>query len=236
MAVSTHTVKASDGTTTKPADKPNSGTVANGGNIAGSILTAQSPMALVKGADRYGSYITTRTGTASIPGINKANTSGRVAFNPNAETRTLANTGFVVRGGVGNNIAGVSGLNPIAVNGYKGAKTSSGVHKKIKYYGYGKWSDTIFDLFAGSRKAADGAVKTDIQNYGTATTYTNAIHASNPATDSAASPSRATPGEFFILSTFTGFGISVAANNDVSGHGTTDGAGPYMDYSAVTGG
>ena len=131
MAVSTHTVKASDGSSTKPADNPNSGTVANGGNIAGSLLTAQSPMALVKGADRYGSYITTRTGTASIPGINKANTSGRVAFNPNAETRTLANTGFVIRGGVGNNVAGVSGLNPIAVNGYKGAKRSNGVHKKI---------------------------------------------------------------------------------------------------------
>ena len=236
MAVSTHTVKASDGTTTKPADKPNSGTVANGGNIAGSILTAQSPMALVKGADRYGSYITTRTGTASIPGINKANTSGRVAFNPNAETRTLANTGFVIRGGVGNNIAGVSGLNPIAVNGYKGAKKSNGVHKKIKYYGYGKWSDTLFDIFSGQRLEADGTAKSGIDNYGTATTYTNAIHASNPATDSAASPSRATPGEFFILSTFTGFAIGTAANNDVSGHGTTDGAGPYMDYSAVTGG
>ena len=67
MAVSTHTVKASDGSSTKPADNPNSGTVANGGNIAGSLLTAQSPMALVKGADRYGSYITTRTGTANIP-------------------------------------------------------------------------------------------------------------------------------------------------------------------------
>ena len=236
MAVSTHTVKASDGTTTKPADKPNSGTVANGGNIAGSILTAQSPMALVKGADRYGSYITTRTGTANIPGINKANTNGRVAFNPNAETRTLANTGFIIRGGVGNNVAGVSGLNPIAVNGYKGAKTSSGVHKKIKYYGNGSWSDTRFDVFGGGLLAADGAAKTTIGNRGTATTYTNAIHASNPATDSAASPSRATPGEFFILSTFTGFAIGTAANNDVSGHGTTDGAGPYMDYSAVTGG
>ena len=236
MAVSTHTVKASDGSSTKPADNPNSGTVANGGNIAGSLLTAQSPMDLVKGADRYGSYITTRTGTANIPGINKANTNGRVAFNPNAETRTLANTGFIIRGGVGNNVAGVSGLNPIAVNGYKGAKTSSGVHKKIKYYGNGSWTDTRFDVFGGGLLAADGAAKSTITNRGTATTYTNAIHASNPATDSAASPSRATPGEFFILSTFTGFAIGTAANNDVSGHGTTDGAGPYMDYSAVTGG
>ena len=148
----------------------------------------------------------------------------------------MANTGFVIRGGVGNNVAGVSGLNPIAVNGYKGAKTSSGVHKKIKYYGYGKWSDTLFDIFSGQRLEADGTAKSGIDNYGTATTYTNAIHASNPATDSAASPSRATPGEFFILSTFTGFAIGTAANNDVSGHGTTDGAGPYMDYSAVTGG
>ena len=236
MAVSTHTVKASDGSSTKPADNPNSGTVANGGNIAGSLLTSQSPMDLVKGADRYGSYITTRTGTANIPGINKANTNGRVAFNPNAETRTLANTGFIIRGGVGNNVAGVSGLNPIAVNGYKGAKTSSGVHKKIKYYGNGSWTDTRFDVFGGGLLAADGAAKSTITNRGTATTYTNAIHASNPATDSAASPSRATPGEFFILSTFTGFAIGTAANNDVSGHGTTDGAGPYMDYSAVTGG
>lgn len=234
MAVSTHTVKASDGSSTKPADNPNSGTVANGGNIAGSLLTAQSPMALVKGADRYGSYITTRTGTANIPGINKANTSGRVAFNPNAETRTLANTGFIIRGGVGNNVAGVSGLNPIAVNGYKGAKTSSGVHKKIKYYGNGSWSDTRFDVFGGGLLAADGAAKSTITNRGTATTYTNAIHASDPATDSAASPSRATPGEFFILSTFTGFAIGTAANNDVSGGAS--GAGPYMDYSAVTGG
>ena len=53
MAVSTHTVKASDGSSTKPADNPNSGTVANGGNIAGSLLTAQSPMSLIKVSDIY---------------------------------------------------------------------------------------------------------------------------------------------------------------------------------------
>lgn len=237
MAVSTHTVKASDGSTTKPADNPNSGTVANGGNIpsADAIFTAKSPMSLVEGDDTYGSAIVVKTGTSQIPGIAKANSGGRIAFNPNTMiSRSSSNSGFVMRGGVANLLAGIADFNPLAVNGYKGAKNSSGVHKKIKTYQKGTWATKIFDVYGGGLLQSDGTAKEGITGWDTASTFTNAIHATDPATDSAASPTRAIPGEFFILSTFTGFMISTAANNDQSGDG--NGSGPYMDYSGVAGG
>ena len=62
MATGTHKVKATDNSVTNPADNPDSGTVANGGNISGSLFQAKSPMDLVRGSDNrlsnYGSQIT----------------------------------------------------------------------------------------------------------------------------------------------------------------------------------
>ena len=52
---------------------------------------------------------------------------------------------------------------------------------------------------------------------------------STAAIDDAASPTRSTPGEFYILSNFTDFD-----GTSVSGDGT--GAENMMDYSAITGG
>jgi hypothetical protein len=237
MAVSTHKQTATGSGSAD--DGINSGVIANGGNIPSttespSIFTAKSPMNLVQGMDIYGSRIVVKTGTSAIPGVMQANTSGRIAFNPNTMiSRSSTNTGFVMRGGVANLIAGVTGLNPLAVNGYQGAKNSSGVHKKIKTYQKGTWATKIFDIYGGGLLQSDGSAKEGITGWSTASTFTNAIHATDPATDSAASPTRAIPGEFFILSTFTGFMISTAANNDSSGGGT--GSGPYMDYTGVAG-
>lgn len=224
MATSTHKVKATDNSVTNPADNPDSGTVANGGNISGSLFQAKSPMDLVRGSDNrlsnYGSQITATPAHLAI-----SNSNGTIAFNPNTASRTKANTGFVMRGGVGNNISGISSFNPIAVNGSDTGGRYTSIHKTVANTQKGTWADRTFDVLTGTLVKGTGA--------GTAFTFRTTTNSAVAATDDAASPTRAKPGEFFILSTFTGWLISTSANNDASGGAS--GSGPYMDYSAITG-
>ena len=109
------------------------------------------------------------------------------------------------------------------------------IHSKQNTRRYGDLSDMIFDVFGGGLLAADGAAKSTITNRGSESNYINPVSAeAGNSYDSAASPSRSIPGQFFILSTFTGWSNETDVNNDASGGGT--GSGPYMDYSAITGG
>jgi hypothetical protein len=145
MATSTHKVKATDNSVTNPADKPDGGTVANGGNISGSLFQAKSPMDLVRGSDdrvsNYGSQITATPAHLAI-----SNSNGTIAFNPNTASRTSTNTGFVMRGGVGNNISGISSFNPIAVNGSDTGGRYTSIHKKLGNTQKGTWADRTFDI------------------------------------------------------------------------------------------
>jgi len=219
MATSTHKVKATDNSVTNPADNPNGGTVANGGNISGSLFQAKSPMDLVKGSDdrvsNYGSQITATPAHLAI-----SNSNGTIAFNPNTASRTSTNTGFVMRGGVGNNISGISSFNPIAVNGSDTGGRYTSIHKKLGNTQKGTWADRTFDILNGTLVKGTDA--------GTAFNFTSTTNSGSAATDDAASPTRAIPGEFVILQNFVDYdGASV------SGDGTS--SENLMDYSAITG-
>lgn len=219
MTTSTHTVKATDNSVTKPADNPNSGTVANGGNISGSILTAKSPMDLVRGSDNrlsnYGSRITATPAHLAI-----SNSDGTIAFNPNTAARTKANSGFIIRGGVGNNISGIADFNPIAVNGSNTGGRYANIHKTVANTQKGTWADRTFDVLNGTLAKGTGA--------GSAFTFRTVTNNAVAATDDAASPTRAIPGEFVILQNFVDYD-----GTSTSGDGTS--SENMMDYSAITG-
>jgi len=219
MATSTHKVKATDNSVTNPADNPDSGTVANGGNISGSLFQAKSPMDLVRGSDdrvsNYGSQITATPAHLAI-----SNSNGTIAFNPNTASRTSTNTGFVMRGGVGNNISGISSFNPIAVNGSDTGGRYNSIHKTVGDNQKGKWSDRTFDILNGTLSAGTDA--------GAAFTFRTVTNSAVAATDDAASPTRAIPGEFVILQNFVDYD-----GTSTSGDGTS--SENMMDYSAITG-
>jgi hypothetical protein len=219
MATSTHKVKATDNSVTNPADNPDSGTVANGGNISGSLFQAKSPMDLVRGSDNrlsnYGSQITATPTHLAI-----SNSNGTIAFNPNTASRTSTNTGFVMRGGVGNNISGISSFNPIAVNGSDTGGRYTSIHKKLGNTQKGTWADRTFDVLSGTLAKGTGA--------GSAFTFKTTTNSASDATDDAASPTRAIPGEFVILQNFVDYD-----GTSTSGDGTS--SENMMDYSAITG-
>lgn len=198
------------------------GVVANAGTIAGSRYTAKSLIDLTAGSKSSGAKVVANTGTANEIGISKANSSGTLAYNPSGRsvTRSSSDTGFVIRSGVANKISGVAGLNPILSGGSDTTSRRGGnIHPKTKYYGKGTWADSIFDLYTGKLLEADGTAKAGIANWGTAAAL---------ASDHAATPTRAIPGEFVILQNFVSY-----VGTSTSGDGT--GSENLMDYSAITG-
>jgi hypothetical protein len=220
MTVSTHSATAKGSGSID--DGLNSGTVANGGTIAGSSFQAKSPIDLTAGSKSSGAKVVANTGTANEIGIEKANSSGTLAYNPSGRsvTRSSSDTGFVIRSGVANKISGVAGLNPILSGGSDTTSRRGGnIHPKTKYYGKGTWADSIFDLYTGKLLEADGTAKAGIANWGTAAAL---------ASDHAATPTRAIPGEFVILQNFVSY-----VGTSTSGDGT--GSENLMDYSAITG-
>ena len=198
------------------------GVVANAGTIAGSRYTAKSPLDLNAGSRSSGAKVVANTGTVNEIGIEKANSSGTLAYNPSGRsvTRSSSDTGFVIRSGVANKISGVAGLNPILSGGSDTTSRRGGnIHPKTKYYGKGTWADSIFDLYTGKLLEADGTAKAGISGWGTSRAL---------ASDHAATPTRAIPGEFVILQNFTSY-----VGTSTSGDGT--GSENLMDYSAITG-
>ena len=111
MTVSTHTGTISGSTSTHTG-----GTILNGGTIASTTpFVGKTPKEIVQGRKVSGSQVIANTGTANEVGITTANSNGKLAYNPSSPdiTRSSTDAGFVMRGGVANNISSVSGLNPL---------------------------------------------------------------------------------------------------------------------------
>ena len=202
-------------------DKKDKHTILNGGTTSGfnRKTNTKSIVDIVGGRKLHGAFLGTSTGTAYKVGLSKATSGvGTFAYNPSESiakrgTNFAASTpdsGFLIRGGVVNKISGTS-LNPIISGSDTTSRRAGNIHPKEKYYRKGSWSDTIFDIFNGTRSDVDGNAKTTISGYGSAVTL---------ATDHAAHVGRGVAprnGEIIILFDFTTF-----TNN-------------YKDYSAITG-
>ena len=211
MTTSTHTTTSlGSGSTDNDG-----GVIVNAGTIAGSKFTAKSPIDINGQARSSGAKVLAVTGTAYRAGIAKSNSSGTLAFFPS--TRTSSVTGFVIRGGVGNEISGVSSLNPIFFAGSDKNRNAGNLHKKTAHYSKGTWATLVFDVFGGGLLQSDGTAKSGATGYGSSNAITGDFQ------------SRSTPGEFYILQNFVSF-----TGTSVSGDGT--GSENMMDYSAVTGG
>lgn len=213
MTVSTHKGFAHASTTTI---SENSGTVLNGGNIASTTpFVAKSPIEIIQGRKVSGSQVLASTGTANKVGITTAESTGKLAYNPSSPeiTRSSSDTGFVIRGGVPTKIASVA-TSTIDFH----ARGSDGTHRPTgsihvpngihKYRQSGTWATSIFDLYGGNLLQSDGTAKSGITNRGTSVSL---------ATDNAATPTRAIPGEMTLLFNH----VTFTTNN--------------LDYSAITG-
>ena len=221
MTTSTHTATSlGSGSTDNDG-----GVIVNAGTIAGSKFTAKSPIDINGQARSSGAKVLAVTGTAYRAGIAKSNSSGTLAFFPS--TRTSSVTGFVIRGGVGNEISGVSSLNPIFFAGSDKNRNAGNLHKKTTHYSKGSWATAMFNLY---RDPTSGAANNDHglrQNDNTAKAGITGYGSSNAITGDF--PTRSAPGEFYILQNFVSF-----TGTSVSGDGTA--SENMMDYSAITGG
>jgi hypothetical protein len=212
MTTSTHTATSlGSGSTDNDG-----GVIVNAGTIAGSKFTAKSPIDINGQARSSGAKVLARTGTASVPGIAKGNSSGTLAYN-GPTTRSSSDTGFVIRSGVNNKISGVASLNPIFSGGSDINRNAGNLHKKTAHYSKGTWATLVFDVFGGGLLQSDGTAKSGATGYGSSNAITGDF------------PTRSAPGEFYILQNFVSF-----TGTSVSGDGT--GSENMMDYSAITGG
>jgi len=219
MTVSTHTQTAYGSVLTRVQGDTDGGTVAHGGTIASSRWTNKSILDLVDGRDSYGSMI-----DSAIDGIDTAVTGQPLAYNPSgrAYSRTLANSGFLIRGVqtlIGNKAATADILNIVGSAGNR-----KSIHGLETTRQHGTWATTILDLFG------TGALSGSRTGAGTTSSYIDPLTAGGvtASVDSAANPTRAIPGEFVILS-----GHSDWTTSSGSGDGT--GSVNLMDYSAITG-
>tara|TARA_Y100000356_G_C11259944_1_gene292743 strand:- start:694 stop:1344 length:651 start_codon:yes stop_codon:yes gene_type:complete len=214
MTTSTHSATAI-GSGVEDID---AGTILNAGNIAGSRFQAKSSVDLGAESVVSGAKVLARTGTATVPGIAKANseTGAVLAYTPTerAYTRSSTDTGFLMRGGVPSQLASTTSfVSPLAVNGSDKGRPSGNLHKKATHYSKGTWATAMFNLFRNPTSAAtsnhglvqsDGTAKAGITGYGSSNAITGDF------------PSRSNPGEFAFLENFVVFTSN------------------YKDYSAIT--
>jgi hypothetical protein len=239
MTVSTHTKAA----LVAGGDKDNNGgVVAHAGTVSGNNrqITSRSALDLVAKFTHSGSSVVlsadNTAASAHIPGIQAAFvTGGTFAFTPARASRSKTNTGFVIKYAP-SNLGSKSniGWSQAIPAGDSTSRVAGNIHPKTKTYQKGTWATQVFDIFGGGLLQSDGTAKAGITGRGSASNYKNNRGSGN--IDDSAQPAggaRAIPGEFVILSSFTGWAATTSANNDTSGGGT--GSGPYMDYSAITG-
>ena len=219
-------------------DKKNRHTVAAGGTAGGYNITAniKSNIDLVKGRDQSGSKVVLITGSAHRPGVEIAfkDDGGTLAYNPNgrAVTRSSTDTGFLIRGGTFTKLSGKSSTEHFLSR--PGSDTTSrrggNIHDRQDTRRYGDWSDTIFDIYSGAIKAADGAAKSTITNRGGDSNFIDPLTAGG-ATQSvdSANTSKKTAGEFVILGNFVDW-----TTGSESGH-ATNGTTNLVNYSSITG-
>ena len=224
MTVSTHkaTAKGSGGVD----DGKNSGVILNAGTPdstqthMNSATTAKTPLEIVKGVKRYGSVVLANDASsmANQVGITTVESTGKLAYNPSSPeiTRSWTDTGFVMRGGVPTKIASVAtstidfharGSDTTARHdgGTGSIHVPNGIHK---YSRKGTWATQMFDAYGGNLLQSDGTAKSGITGRGSDASL---------ATDNAATPTRAIPGEMTLLFNH----VTFTTNN--------------LDYSAITG-
>ena len=216
MAVSTHVTTA-----TGSGGKDNDGgVIANAGNISSSRHTAKSPMELAQGKKVSGSQMHTvsnRSQAALASG-------GTFAYNTSVHgTRSSTDTGFLIAGGSPTLLSGKANTGDLLAipAAHYAFRQSGNIHKRIKTTQKGTWADRTFDILNGTLSKGTNA--------GTAFNFVSTTNSGNPATDDAASPTRAIPGEFVILTNFVSY-----TGESASGDGTA--SETMMDYSAITGG
>jgi len=209
------------------AEANDKGTIANGGTVAGSKFQGKSLMDTNKGSRASGAKVTARTGSSYVPGIAKGNSSGTLAYS-GPTTRSKADTGFVIRGGVGNKISGVT-LNPILYGASDTTSRKSGnIAYRAAYHSKGLLSGQIFNLYRdptsaqpyrggtaggdGGLRQDDNTAKSGISGWGTS----RALAADGAAVVGFGAAPRA--GEFVIK-------VSFVTQTD-----------NMKDYSALTGG
>ena len=220
------------------AEANDKGTIANGGTISGSKFQGKSLIDTNAGSRASGAKVTARTGSSYVPGIRKGNTSGTLAYS-GPTTRSKADTGFVIRGGVGNKISGVT-LNPILYGASDTTSRKSGnIAYRAAYHSKGLLSGQIFNLYRdptsaqpyrggtaggdGGLRKDDNTAKSGISGWGAS----RALAADGAAVVGFGAAPKA--GEFVILQNFVSY-----TGASVSGDGT--GSENLMDYSALTGG
>jgi hypothetical protein len=223
MTVSTHKAFAHGSVT---VINENNGTILNGGNIDSTTPFEAKAIVDILGQSSSGSTVVASTGTTNHAGVEAATgaSSNIFAYNPSSHsiTRSSTDTGFVIKQGVANKIAGTA-LNPILSGSYKESSAAGSIHVPNgihKYRQSGTWATSIFNAFRNPTKAladadkrigllqSDGTPKAGITSRGSTVSL---------ATDNAATPTRAIPGEMTLLFNF----VTFTTNN--------------LDYSAITG-
>ena len=186
------------------------------------------------GRNESGAKVALSTGTANIPGIQRAfTTGGTLAYNPNARvvTRSSTDTGFLIRGGTYTKLSGKASTEHfLSRPGSDNTSRRGGnIHHRQDSKGLGTWATQIFDMFGGGLLQSDGTAKAGITNRGTDNNFIDPLTAggATQSVDSAAT-TKATAGEFVILTNFTDY-----TTGDVSGAGA--GSSNLMNYSSITG-
>ena len=155
-------------------------------------------------------------------------------------TRTKADTGFVIRGGVGNKISGVASLNPILSGASAMNRNGGNIAAKTKYYSKGLLASHIFNLFRdptsaqpyrGGTAGGDAGLRQDDNTPKVQGEQGRGDSRALASDHAAAVGFGAAPraGEFAILQNFVSY-----TGSSVSGDGTA--SENLMDYSALTGG
>ena len=199
------------------AETKNSGVILNAGTPDANQAHMNSPSTAkaiidMLGQTSSGSTVVASTGSSNHAGVEAATgaSSNEFAYNPSSKTRSITDTGFVIKQGVANKIAGTS-LNPILSGSYKESLATGSIHVPNgihKYRQSGTWATQLFDAYGGNLLQSDGTAKAGITNYGATVSLD---------TDNAATPTRAIPGEMTLLFNF----VTFTTNN--------------LDYSAITG-
>ena len=227
---------------TGPTVKRDGGVIAFGGSPAatggrtglGRFIT-KNGVDINVGRDQSGSKVALSTGTANVPGIQRAfTTGGTLAYNPNgrAVTRSASDTGFLMRGGTFVKLSGKASTEHfLSRPGSDNTSRKGGnLHAREDSKGLGAWATHMFDLFGGGLLQSDGtALVHDERNWGSDNNFIDPLTAggATQSVDSAIANARSS-GEFVILTNFVDW-----TSSDTSG-GTT-GSTNLMNYSSITG-
>lgn len=183
--------------------KGSGSTVNNGGTVLAAGTLVDSPMTqvlnlndLATGSNDYGSKVVANDGTADdYAGVTTANAAGTggLAYFPNAQE---GERNFILKA-AGDSAAKINNdaTTLLSVPGaeYAGVSRST-IHKTVSTRRLGAYSDAAFDVLAKPSSAMVPG-RTKGTGAGSASNFVEVDDGSTAATDDAASPTRAVPGE-----------------------------------------